>query len=48
MAMDKNELINFVLKLENIADMKNEDLATIYEAKINFMERSIDAPIQKE
>ena len=46
MAMDKNELINFVLKLENIADMKNEDLENIYDAKLNFMERSIDAPVE--
>lgn len=48
MAMDKNELINFVLKLENIADMSNEELIDIYDAKLNFMERKFDAPVEKE
>lgn len=46
MAMDKSDLIAFILKLENIADMSNEDLVNIYDAKLNFMDRSIDAPLQ--
>jgi hypothetical protein len=47
MAMDKNDLIDFVIRLENISDMSSKELEVIYNANLSFMERSIDAPIKE-
>lgn len=44
MAMEKNELIKFVVKLENINEMAAEELENIYDAELSFINRSIDAP----
>ena len=42
MALEKQELIRFVVNLENIGEMTNEDLQDIYDCKIKFAETSID------
>lgn len=42
LGLDKDELYQFVLQLENIGDLTNEQLQSIYECDIRFAEASID------
>lgn len=41
-ALDKDELVRFTTGLENIHEMSNSDLETIYECNIKFHDESID------
>jgi hypothetical protein len=43
MALKEKDLVDFVVKLENIGSMTNEELEHIYECKIAFSESPIDA-----
>ena len=43
MAFKEKDLVDFVVKLENIGSATNEDLEHIYECKIAFSETPIDA-----
>ena len=45
-ALEKPDLIKFVVGLENIAEMSNEDLKSIYECNIKYAEHSIDDPTE--
>ena len=40
--LEKPELIKFVINLENIGEMSNEELHDIYDCNIKFAEKSID------
>lgn len=42
LALDRQELIRFVVNLENIAEMSNEELIEIYDCNIKFAESPID------
>lgn len=42
LGLEKQELIKFVVNLENIGEMSNEDLQDIYDCNIKFAEESID------
>lgn len=42
LALDKQELMKFIVHLENIAEMTNEDLHDIYDCNIKFAEEPID------
>lgn len=46
LALEKDELVKFVLNLENIREMKNEQLKDIYDCNIKFAEQSIDGDLQ--
>lgn len=43
-ALDKQELIRFVVNLENIIEMSNEDLWDIYDCNFKFTDQPIDEP----
>ena len=47
-ALDKEELGNFVLNLENIGEMTNEQLVNIYDCNIKFSDEPIDGPLEQE
>ena len=47
-ALDKEELGNFVLNLENIGEMTNEQLGDIYDCNIKFSDEPIDGPMETE
>lgn len=42
LALEKEELVQFVLDLENIGEMTNEQLVNLYECNIKFAAESID------
>lgn len=42
LGLEKQELLKFVVNLENIAEMSNEDLHDIYDCNIKFAEEPID------
>jgi hypothetical protein len=42
LALEKDELVKFVLNLENIRELNNEELKDIYDCHIKFAEESID------
>lgn len=42
LALDKDELYAFVMQLENIGELNNEQLQSIYECTIKFANESID------
>lgn len=42
MAMDKGELKQLIVKLENIGSMDNAELQDLYDCKVKFAEESID------
>jgi len=42
LGLEKNELVKFIVNLENIAEMNNEDLVDIYDCNIKFAEEPID------
>ena len=42
LALEKEELVQFVLQLENIGELSNEELQDIYECNIKFANDSID------
>jgi hypothetical protein len=42
LALEKQDLIKFVVNLENINEMHNEDLQDIYDCKLRFAEQSSD------
>jgi len=44
-AMEPEELQRFVLGLENIQEMSNEDLVDIYDCQLKMAEESIDQPL---
>ncbi len=46
LALDTNDLVKFVVKLENIGEMSNEDLDEIYDCNLRFAEQSIDEVIK--
>ena len=41
-------MVNFVLNLENIADLTNEQLMDIYDCNIKFTDEPIDGDIHEE
>ena len=48
MALEKEELVAFILNLENIRDLSNEDMKDIYECNINFSFEPIDGVPSEE
>jgi 2-methylcitrate dehydratase len=42
LALPKNDLIKFIIGLENISDMSNEELESLYECNIKFHKKSVD------
>jgi 2-methylcitrate dehydratase len=42
LALEKDELVNFVLNLENIKDLSNEQLMNIYDCNIKYSDEPID------
>lgn len=47
LGLEKEELVQFVLNLENIADLNNDQLKDIYDCNIKFSDESIDAVVEK-
>lgn len=47
-ALDKEELGHFVLNLENIGELTNEQLIDIYDCNIKFADEPIDGPLETE
>jgi 2-methylcitrate dehydratase len=48
LALQKEELIEFVSNLENIADLNNEQLQNIYDCNIKFSDEPIDGELVNE
>lgn len=48
LALEKEELVQFVLDLENIGEMSNEQLTSLYECNIKFASESIDDEAKEE
>jgi len=48
LALEKEELVQFVLDLENIGEMSNEQLTSLYECNIKFASESIDDETKEE
>lgn len=46
LALEKEELVKFVLNLENIRDLNNEELKDVYDCHIKFAEESIDGELE--
>jgi 2-methylcitrate dehydratase len=44
-AMDKEELGQFVVNLENIGELSNDQLINIYDCNIKFADEPIDGPV---
>ena len=42
LGLEKQELIRFMVNIQNISEMSNEDLQDIYDCNIKFSEESID------
>ena len=42
LGLEKQELIRFMINVQNISEMSNEDLHDIYDCNIKFAEESID------
>jgi hypothetical protein len=42
LGLEKQELIRFMVNVQNISEMTNEDLQDIYDCHIKFAEESID------
>ena len=42
LGLEKQDLLRFIVNLENIAEMSNEDLHEIYDCNIKFAEEPID------
>jgi len=42
LALEKQDLVKFVVNMENIIEMHNEDLLEIYECNLKYAEQSID------
>jgi hypothetical protein len=42
LGLEKQDLLKFVVNLENIGEMSNEDLHDIYDCNIKFSEEPID------
>lgn len=42
LALEKQELIRFMVNVANIGEMKNDELHDIYDCNIKFAEESID------
>lgn len=42
LALEKDELVDFVLNLENIGEADNDQLKEIYDCNIKFAAQSID------
>lgn len=48
LALEKDDLVKFVLNLENIRDLNNADLSNIYDCSIKFTDDPIDGDVQNE
>lgn len=48
LAMDQEELAHFVKALENIDDMSNEQLKTVYECDLTMAKQPIDGSLEHE
>jgi 2-methylcitrate dehydratase len=42
LALEKHEMIRFIVELQNIKDLSNEELQDIYDCNIKFAEEAID------
>lgn len=48
LSLEKDELYQFVMQLENIGDLTNEQLQSIYECSIKFADESVDEEQKSE